>query len=188
MAIQLDHLILAVNDRKKSVEFYVGILGLKYEGDREPFSILRVTPDFTLQLAGWGTKGGEHLAFAMSRKEFDEVFRRVVDAKIEYGDAFDRRKYARSGRRDEPLNSAGGGARGRRTLLLRPEPAPDRDPALRGVGEPSWLQSTRGGFTLPSAGLPLTSVRRSRNDEDAISRSGSFSGEAILPHMPDERV
>ncbi len=49
MAIQLDHMILAVNDRKKSVEFYVGILGLKYEGDREPFSILRVTPDFTLQ-------------------------------------------------------------------------------------------------------------------------------------------
>ena len=40
MAIQLDHLILAVNDRKKSVEFYVGILGLKYEGDREPFSAL----------------------------------------------------------------------------------------------------------------------------------------------------
>ena len=37
MAIQLDHLILAVNDRKKSVEFYVGILGLKYEGDSFPF-------------------------------------------------------------------------------------------------------------------------------------------------------
>ena len=88
MAIQLDHMILAVNDREKSIEFYAGILGLKYEGDREPFSILRVTPDFTLQLAGWGTKGGEHLAFAMSRREFDEVFRRIIDAKIEYGDDF----------------------------------------------------------------------------------------------------
>jgi len=33
MAIQLDHMILAVNDRKESIEFYVGILGLKYEGD-----------------------------------------------------------------------------------------------------------------------------------------------------------
>ncbi len=51
MAIQLDHMILAVNDRKKSIEFYAGILGLKYEGDREPFSILRVTPDLTLQIA-----------------------------------------------------------------------------------------------------------------------------------------
>ena len=114
MAIQLDHMILAVNDRKKSIEFYVGILGLKYEGDREPFSTLRVTPEFTLQIAGWGTKGGEHLAFAMSRKEFDEVFRRVIDAKIEYGDQFDKVGNMR-GPGDETaasISSAGGGARG----------------------------------------------------------------------------
>jgi catechol 2,3-dioxygenase-like lactoylglutathione lyase family enzyme len=114
MAIQLDHIILAVNDRKKSVEFYEGILGLRYEGDREPFSILRVTPDFTIQMAGWGTKGGEHLAFAMSRKEFDEVFRRVIDAKIEYGDDFHSVGNMR-GPGDETaasLKSAGGGARG----------------------------------------------------------------------------
>jgi catechol 2,3-dioxygenase-like lactoylglutathione lyase family enzyme len=88
MAIQLDHMILAVNNRAKSIEFFVGILGLKYEGEREPFSVVRVTPEFTLQIAGWGTKGGEHLAFAMSRIEFDEVFRRIIDAKIEYGDSF----------------------------------------------------------------------------------------------------
>jgi catechol 2,3-dioxygenase-like lactoylglutathione lyase family enzyme len=114
MTIQLDHMILAVNDRKKSVEFYVGILGLKYEGDREPFSILRVTPDLTLQLSGWGTKGGEHLAFSMSRKEFDEVFRRVVNAKIEYGDEFDKVGNMRGPGDEtaESINSAGGGAHG----------------------------------------------------------------------------
>lgn len=73
-----------------------------------------MTPDFTLQLAGWGTKGGEHLAFAMSRKEFDEVFRRVIDAKIEYGDDFHSVGNMR-GPGDETsasLKSAGGGARG----------------------------------------------------------------------------
>ena len=114
MAIQLDHMILAVNDRKRSIEFYVGILGLKYEGEREPFSTLRVTPDFTLQIAQWGTKGGEHLAFAMSRKEFDEVFRRVIDAKIEYGDDFHSVGNMRGPGDEtaEPLKSAGGGARG----------------------------------------------------------------------------
>ena len=114
MAMQLDHMILAVNDRKKSIEFYVGILGLKYEGDREPFSILRVTPEFTLQMAEWGTKGGEHLAFAMSRAEFDEVFRRVVAAKIEYGDAFDSVGNMRGpgDETTESINSVGGGARG----------------------------------------------------------------------------
>ncbi|HEY6419697.1 MAG TPA: VOC family protein [Candidatus Binataceae bacterium] len=89
MAIQLDHIILQVNDRAKSIDFYVGVLGLKHEGERDPFSVIRVTPDFTIQLAPWGTQGGEHLAFAMSRKEFDEVFRRIKDAGIAYGDHFD---------------------------------------------------------------------------------------------------
>ena len=114
MAIQLDHLILAVNDRKKSIEFYTGILGFKYEGDREPFSTLRVTQDFILQIAQWGTKGGEHLAFAMSRKDFDEVFRRVIDAKIEYGDDFHSVGNMRGPGDEtaESLKSAGGGARG----------------------------------------------------------------------------
>lgn len=88
MAIQLDHIILSVNDLAKSIDFYVGVLGLKYEGEREPFSVIRVTPEFTLQIAPWGTKGGEHLAFAMSRKEFDEVFRRVIDGGIAYGDSY----------------------------------------------------------------------------------------------------
>ena len=88
MATQLDHMILRVNDRATSIDFYTGILGLKYEGEREPFSIIRVTPECTLQFAPWGTPGGEHLAFAMSRPEFDDAFRRVRDAGLEYGDSF----------------------------------------------------------------------------------------------------
>jgi catechol 2,3-dioxygenase-like lactoylglutathione lyase family enzyme len=91
MPPQLDHTILNVNDRAKSVEFYTQVLGFANEGEREgtPFSVIRVTPDFMLQLAPFGTKGGEHLAFSMSRAEFDEVFQRVRDRAIEYGDAFD---------------------------------------------------------------------------------------------------
>jgi catechol 2,3-dioxygenase-like lactoylglutathione lyase family enzyme len=88
MPTQLDHIILRVNDRAASIEFYTSILGLQYEGEREPFSVIRVTPGLTLQLAPWGTQGGDHLAFAMSRAEFDDVFRRVVDAKLPYGDSF----------------------------------------------------------------------------------------------------
>jgi catechol 2,3-dioxygenase-like lactoylglutathione lyase family enzyme len=112
--MQLDHLILAVNDRKKSIEFYVGILGLKYEGDREPFSVIRVTPDFQIQIAPWGTKGGEHLAFAMSRKEFDEVFQRLREGGIEYGDSFHAVGNMRGPGDEtaESINSAGGGAHG----------------------------------------------------------------------------
>ena len=88
MGIELDHLILAVNDRNESVRFYSEIVGLAFEGERDPFSVLRVTPQLTLQLAPWGTSGGEHLAFAMSRPEFDEAFARVKEAGIDFGDSF----------------------------------------------------------------------------------------------------
>jgi catechol 2,3-dioxygenase-like lactoylglutathione lyase family enzyme len=84
----LDHLILAVNDVGESVRFYTAILGLPSEGTSGPFTVLRVTPDLTLQLAPWGTKGGEHLAFAMPQAEFSAVFQRVRDAGLEYGDSF----------------------------------------------------------------------------------------------------
>jgi len=88
MSAQLDHLILTVNDRDKSIEFYTRILGFTYEGEREPFSSIRVSPHLLLQLAPWGTKGGQHLAFALPRTEFDEVFGRIRAAGIDYGDSF----------------------------------------------------------------------------------------------------
>jgi catechol 2,3-dioxygenase-like lactoylglutathione lyase family enzyme len=88
MGVELDHMILAVNNRDESVLFYTEILGLTYEGEREPFSVLRVTADLTLQLAPWGTDGGEHLAFAMSRTEFDGMFGRIQAAGIAFGDSF----------------------------------------------------------------------------------------------------
>ena len=88
MPLQLDHLILAVNNRETSIEFYTRILGLTYAGEREPFSVIRVTPELVLQLAPWGTTGGQHLAFSMARTEFDDTFKRVIDAGIQYGDSF----------------------------------------------------------------------------------------------------
>ena len=87
-AVTLDHLILAVNDREKSLWFYTSVLGFAYEGEREPFSVIRVNEGTTLQLAAWGTPGGQHLAFAMSRTDFDAAFRRVREAGIAYGDSF----------------------------------------------------------------------------------------------------
>ncbi len=88
MPIALDHLILRVKDREASLRFYTEVLGLAYDGEREPFSVVRVTPELTLQLAPWGTEGGEHLAFAMTRAEFDAAFARIREAGLEYGDSF----------------------------------------------------------------------------------------------------
>jgi catechol 2,3-dioxygenase-like lactoylglutathione lyase family enzyme len=89
VTIELDHIILAVNEQARSVEFYTRILGLEHDGDSGPFSTLRVTPGFVILIAPWGTKGGEHLAFAMSKREFDDVFERVIEAGIPYGDRYD---------------------------------------------------------------------------------------------------
>jgi len=88
MPIALDYMILKVNDAEESVAFYTRVLGLGYEGTQGPFSVLRVTSAFTLQLAAWGSEGGEHLAFALEPKEFDAAFARIRDAGIAYGDSF----------------------------------------------------------------------------------------------------
>jgi catechol 2,3-dioxygenase-like lactoylglutathione lyase family enzyme len=86
--MQLDHLILTVNDRDASVVFYTDILAFGCEGEDGPFTVVRVTDDFTLLLAPWGTTGGEHLAFSMPRVEFDATFARLREAGISYGDSY----------------------------------------------------------------------------------------------------
>jgi catechol 2,3-dioxygenase-like lactoylglutathione lyase family enzyme len=89
MPIELDHLILPVNDLGRSGEFYEFILGLEREPGDGPFLPLRVTPQFLILLEENETAGGEHLAFALPKPEFDAAFARIVDAGIAYGDRYD---------------------------------------------------------------------------------------------------
>jgi catechol 2,3-dioxygenase-like lactoylglutathione lyase family enzyme len=86
--MQLDHLILKVNDLDESVRFYSHVLGLTHEGMQGPFAVVRVSPALTLQLAPWGTQGGDHLAFALQAHHFDAVFERLQREQIPYGDSF----------------------------------------------------------------------------------------------------
>ena len=72
--VELDHIILKVNELDKSVAFYTGVLGFENTGVDGPFTVIRTGEKFQIQLAPWGTKGFEHYAFAVSRKEFDEIF------------------------------------------------------------------------------------------------------------------
>ena len=89
MTAALDHMILSVNDLAQSIAFYAAILGFPDEECAPPFARLRISGDFVLQLAPWGTKGGEHLAFAMPCDEFERVFERIRSANIPFGDRFD---------------------------------------------------------------------------------------------------
>src|SRR5437016_10367987 len=84
----IDHIILNVNEIPASVDFYVNVLGFKLEGEDGPFTVIRVSEDFTLQLAPWGTGGNEHLAFALSREAFDRAFSLVKEKGIPYGDSY----------------------------------------------------------------------------------------------------
>jgi catechol 2,3-dioxygenase-like lactoylglutathione lyase family enzyme len=85
----LDHIILKVNDLESSLIFYTEIMGFLNEGSNGPFTILRVSKDFQIQLAAWGTPGFEHYAFAVSKGDFDEIFQRIREAMIDYGPSFD---------------------------------------------------------------------------------------------------
>jgi catechol 2,3-dioxygenase-like lactoylglutathione lyase family enzyme len=84
----IDHLILHVNDVAASVAFYVDVLGFRSEGERPPFTVVRVSDDFVLQLAPWGTAGNVHLAFALARADFDAAFARIRTRGISYGESF----------------------------------------------------------------------------------------------------
>jgi len=85
----LDHVILKVNDLETSVSFYCDVLGFEHAGSDGPFTVVRVSPDFQLQIAPWGTPGFDHYAFAVSRAEFDAIFQRVREAGIDFGPTFD---------------------------------------------------------------------------------------------------
>jgi catechol 2,3-dioxygenase-like lactoylglutathione lyase family enzyme len=84
----IDHLILNVNDIPASVDFYVNVLGFQLEGEEGPFTVIRVDDSFVMLLGPWGTKGGEHLAFAMPREEFEQTFATIKQKGIPYGDSF----------------------------------------------------------------------------------------------------
>jgi Lactoylglutathione lyase and related lyases len=47
----IDHIILNTNDLPASVDFYTNILGFTSEGQDGPFTVIRASDDFTLQLA-----------------------------------------------------------------------------------------------------------------------------------------
>jgi catechol 2,3-dioxygenase-like lactoylglutathione lyase family enzyme len=88
MSIELDHMIVPVNDATESLHFYIDVLGFDNDGVRPPFTVVRVSERFTLQLAPWGTDGNMHLAFAMTVDLFDEAFVRIRTLGIPFGDTF----------------------------------------------------------------------------------------------------
>ena len=85
MTIELDHTILSVNDIQTCVRFYRKILGFSYEPD----ALIRISPTLVFQLMQRPPQISQHLAFSMSRAEFEATVGRLKAAQIPYGDNFD---------------------------------------------------------------------------------------------------
>jgi glyoxylase I family protein len=89
--IQLDHLILHVREPAEMVQFYGEVLGFTHAGRAEPFEVLRVNEQLTIDLMQAPPGHPQHLAFALEREDFDAVHQRLIRMGIPYGGTpFDR--------------------------------------------------------------------------------------------------
>ncbi|MEH6416180.1 VOC family protein [Pseudomonas sp. CGJS7] len=103
--LTIDHLILRVSDAQASIGFYRRYLDLSYEGRAEPFEVLRVNADSTLDLLNVAPKDPLHLAFRVDRERFEATRERLRTAGIAFGGG----PFARDGR-SQPQLGAGGWA------------------------------------------------------------------------------
>jgi catechol 2,3-dioxygenase-like lactoylglutathione lyase family enzyme len=86
MAVQLNHTIVWVRDHRESAEFLTSILGLPDPTRFGPFLVLRLDNDVSLDLYEKRDEkiSLQHYAFLVSEAEFDEIFSRIRDRKLEY--------------------------------------------------------------------------------------------------------
>lgn len=85
MTINLDHIILPVKDIERSAAFYAKVLGLR----SEPDALIRISPTLVLQLIGRPPTASYHLAFSMSKSEFEGIFEQLKMSDVPYGNNFD---------------------------------------------------------------------------------------------------
>ena len=90
----LDHIIVPASDPHVSAVFYRRVLGFAHEGRAGPFEIVRVNPTLTLDLMRQKPQDRMHLAFQLTRAEFDKVYRFLCDSGMAFGGGpFDRSRH-----------------------------------------------------------------------------------------------
>jgi catechol 2,3-dioxygenase-like lactoylglutathione lyase family enzyme len=86
MAIQLNHTIVNVRDKRASANFFTEIFGLpKAVPFAGHFLVVKVSNDVTLDFcdADYDPEP-QHYAFLVSEKEFDEIFGRIKARGLDY--------------------------------------------------------------------------------------------------------
>lgn len=85
MAIRLDHTIVAARDRHASARFLTEILGLAPPRQLDPFAIVHVSADTSLDfIDAEGEIAEQHYAFLVGESEFDAIFARIRERGLTY--------------------------------------------------------------------------------------------------------
>ena len=86
MTITLNHTIVPARDKMISAKFFARIFGLRYRASKGYFAPVRVNKTLTLLFDDEETKfESHHLAFHVSKAEFDAIFGRVRKEGITFG-------------------------------------------------------------------------------------------------------
>ena len=94
MAVQLNHTIVSVRDRRESANFLAEILGLAEPTPFGRFLVVQVDNDVSLDFADdHGAPHPQHYAFMVGDDEFTAIQRRIVDRGLPFwADPFHRRE------------------------------------------------------------------------------------------------
>lgn len=85
MAVELNHTIVMVRDKRKSAEFLTSVLGLPEPAEFGPFTMVQPANNVTLDLMETDDEiSVQHYAFKVSEQEFDEIFGRVRERGLRY--------------------------------------------------------------------------------------------------------
>jgi catechol 2,3-dioxygenase-like lactoylglutathione lyase family enzyme len=85
MAVQLNHTIVRVREKRESAAFLAEILGLAEPTPFGPFLVVQTGNDVSLDfLDDQGPVSPQHYAFLVSEPEFDDIFVRIRDRGLQY--------------------------------------------------------------------------------------------------------
>jgi len=87
MTITLNHTIVPAHDKVAAAKFFARIFGLKFNGRGGHFAPVRVNKSLTLLFDNDDKFESHHLAFHVSKREFDAILGRIKKAKIAFGSA-----------------------------------------------------------------------------------------------------
>lgn len=85
MAVQLNHLIVMARNQAESARFFTEILGLPAATRFGPFLVVQTANGVSLDFdEAEGEVTPLHYAFLISEAEFDEIFGRIRERRIDY--------------------------------------------------------------------------------------------------------